>query len=138
MVEHLPHDPRWPRFVAAAGKRGVRSQLAVLLYDDEQTVAGLNLYSTTSDTVAEDTVRLAEAFAACAAHALGHQRPEDQLHDALATRRAVGIATGIVMERHRLDHDAAFRYLVRVACNAGTEVGAVAEALVRSVDEERE
>ena len=130
VVEHLRHDQRWPRFVPAAARLGLRSQLAVRLYDDQQIVGGLNLYSTTSDTIDHDTVRLAELFATHAAYTLGHRRTEDELREALATRRTIGIAIGMLMERHGIDEHAAFRFLVRVSSTTNTKLREVAERLV--------
>src|SRR4051812_40845021 len=50
VAPRIHHDPRWPRDVPAAVELGLRSQLAVKLYlDDQGTLGGLNLYSTTSD-----------------------------------------------------------------------------------------
>ena len=37
---HIQQDPRWPRFVAAATPLGLRSQLAVHLYLDDQGTVG--------------------------------------------------------------------------------------------------
>ena len=48
-LEPAPTSERWPRFVPQSQWRwGVRSQLAVKLYLDEDTLGGLNFYSTTS------------------------------------------------------------------------------------------
>jgi GAF domain len=53
VAPRIRHDQRWPRYVPAALGLGLRSQLAVRLYlDDQGTLGGLNLYSTTSDDVA--------------------------------------------------------------------------------------
>jgi hypothetical protein len=49
VVEHARHEPRWPRFIKEAVKRGLRSQLALQLYFDEWSLAGLNMYSTRRD-----------------------------------------------------------------------------------------
>ena len=70
----LRHDQRWPRYVPCAVGLGVKSQLAARLYlDDEGTLGGLNMYSTTSAELPSDTEHMAELFAAHAAIALGTQ-----------------------------------------------------------------
>ena len=44
VAPHIGHDQRWPRYVPAAVERGLRAQLAVRLYlDDQGTLGGLNL-----------------------------------------------------------------------------------------------
>jgi len=53
VAPRIHHDPRWPRYVPGAVELGLCSQLAVKLYlDDQGTLGGLNLFSTTSDDVA--------------------------------------------------------------------------------------
>ena len=58
---------------------GVRSQLAVKLYLDDDTLGGINFYSTTSDEVSEDARALARLFATHAAIALGHAQEREEL-----------------------------------------------------------
>ena len=51
-VPRIQHDQRWPRYVPAAVESGFRLQLAVRLYlDEEGTLGGLNLCSTTSGEI---------------------------------------------------------------------------------------
>src|SRR3954471_14806317 len=61
-IEHAKDDPRWPRFLRPAVEMGLRSQLGIRLYADEKTLGGLNLYSTTSDTIDPDLEHMAEVF----------------------------------------------------------------------------
>jgi GAF domain-containing protein len=78
------HDQRWPSCVPAAVELGLRSQLAVRRYlDDQGTLGGLNLYSTTSDDVDPEAEGNAELFAAHAAIALGNARERENLNQAL-------------------------------------------------------
>src|SRR5690606_15327570 len=46
LVEEMQHEQRWPLYVPQAIRHGVRSQLGLRLYVDEDTLGGLNLYST--------------------------------------------------------------------------------------------
>ena len=88
------------------------------------------MYSTSSDTIDPDAVHMAELFAAHAALALGHARREEQLSAALATRKVIGQAIGILMERHALKEDAAFVYLTRVSSHTNVKLRTVAQEIV--------
>jgi hypothetical protein len=85
--------------VPAAVQLGLRSQLAVRLYlDDDGVLGGLNLYSTTSDEVDPEAEATAELFAAHAAIALHNARERENLDEALRSRKVIGQALGILME----------------------------------------
>jgi GAF domain-containing protein len=133
-VEHARHDQRWPRYMPEAAKRGLRAQLAVGLYSDEDSLGGLNLYSTSSDTIDGDAVLIAELFASQAAIALGRARHETQLNQALETRRTIGQAVGIVMERYELSEDRAFNFLIRASSTSNVKLRDVAAELVRTAN----
>jgi len=130
VVDHAAHDQRWPHYMPEAAKRGLRSQLGVGLYADEQSLGGLNLYSTSSDTVADEAVLIAELFASHAAMALGRAREVSQLNEALQTRKLIGQAIGILMERYQLDDERAFQFLIRASQQGNIKLRAVAEDLV--------
>lgn len=136
VVEHLREEQRWPRYVPKAVEAGVRSQLGVQLYTDEETLGGLNLYSTTSDTIDPDAERAAELFAAHATMALGHARRESQLTEAIASRRTIGIAIGLVMARYRIDQDRAFQFLVRASSTSNLKLRDIAQEVVDLADHE--
>ena len=91
VVERAERDHRWPTYVHAPSSQGrLRAQLALRLYTDQQTLGGLNLYSTESETISADAVQMAELFATHAALALDHARYDHQLNEALASRKAIG------------------------------------------------
>ena len=134
-VEHARHDQRWPRYMPQAVQRGLRSQLAFGLYSDEKTLGGLNLYSTASDTIDPDAPQIAQLFASHAAIALGRARQEAQLNDAIASRKAIGQAIGILMERYQIDEERAFQFLIRASQTGNIKLRAVAEELVTTTNE---
>jgi transcriptional regulator with GAF, ATPase, and Fis domain len=142
MVEQAWRDTRWPRFMTGARELGLRSQMGLRLYVDEHTRGGLNLYSTSCDTIDPETANLAELFASHAALAMGRAWTAENLNAALTSRTTIGIALGILMERYGLDQDRAFRYLTRVASSSQTKLREVAthlvdEAAQRSDSQER-
>ena len=129
-VEWASREQRWPRFMPLAVAKGLRSQMGMRLYTERETLGGLNMYSTSSDTIDTDVVHMAELFAAHASLALGHARREEQLSAALLTRKVIGQAIGILMERHGLDEDGAFAYLTRVSSHSNVKLRKVAQEIV--------
>jgi len=137
-IEHAALERRWPRFMAAAVSHGLRSQLGMRLYAERETLGSINLYSTSVDTIDPEVRHVGELFAAHASVALGRARREEDLNAALLTRKVIGQAIGILMERHGLDEDAAFAYLTRVSSRSNVKLRAVATEIVdRRNDETR-
>ena len=129
-VERARHEQRWPRFTRAAVEQGLRSQVSMRLYTEKETFGALNMYSTTEDTIDPDVMHMAELFAAHASIALGRSRREEQLNAALLTRKMIGQAIGILMERHQVDEDGAFAYLTRVSSHSNVKLREVAKEIV--------
>jgi transcriptional regulator with GAF, ATPase, and Fis domain len=130
VIERAEHETRWPRFMAVAIERGLRSQMGIALFVEKETLGGLNMYSTSSDTLDPETVLMAELFATHAALAMGHARREEQLKRAIDTRQVIGQATGIIMERYRLSGSRAFDYLIRVSSHSNLKLRDVAQEVV--------
>ena len=128
---HLRHDQRWPRYVPRALDQGLKSQMAVKLYlDDEGTLGGLNLYSTQSEDLHPDAGHVADLFAAHAAIALGNARQRENLNEALHSRKTIGQAIGILMERYQMNEDRAFAFLVRASSHGNIKLRDVAQEIV--------
>lgn len=124
-------DPRWPRYVPSAVQLGLKAQLAVRLYLDEQgTVGGLNMYSTGSEDLDPQAPGVADLFAAHAALALDKARRVDHLNEALQTREIIGEAVGLLMAKYNLDTDAAFGFLVRTSSHSNVKVRDIAVQMV--------
>ena len=133
---HIQKDPRWPRFVAAATPLGLRSQLAVHLYlDDESTLGGLNIYSTTSDDVDPEAVSISVLLATYGAVALGKARANEDLLEKLGARGVISRAVQLVMARYGVGESRAFDVLVRGSANSQRTVRDVAAAMVRKSSE---
>ena len=130
-VPHARHDQRWPAYMPRAVALGLRSQLAVRLFlDDKGTLGGLNLYSTSQDTLHEEAEPIADLFAAHAASALERTREVWELNTALESRKIIGQAIGIVMERYGLNEDRAFAFLVRASSHGNVKIRDLARRLV--------
>lgn len=132
VVNNLRHDQRWPRYIPAAVAKGVRSQVAVRLFANGKHIAGLNLYSTDHDEVDQDCLETARLFATHAGIMVGHAEHEEQLNQALQSRKLIGQAIGILMERYSMDADRAFQFLVRVSSTSNIKLRDVADELVSS------
>ena len=131
IAPRIRHDQRWPRFVPRAVELGLKSQLAVRLYlDDEGTLGGLNLYSTESEELHPEAEGIADLFAAHAAIALGYAHERATLNEALHSRKVIGQAVGILMERYQMNEDRAFAFLVRASSHANIKLRAIAQELV--------
>jgi len=130
VVAHARHEQRWPQFIPAAVRMGLRSQLGVRLHVGEHTIGALNLYSFSTDEISAETEQLAELFAAHAALALGHAQRVENLNAALASRKVIGLALGILMERLGIDEDRAFAYLTRISASTETKLRDVAASVV--------
>lgn len=130
VVDNIRQEQRWPAYTPRALQHGLRAQLGVRIYAEEKTVGGLNLYSTTSDTISAESVALAHLFAAHAAVALGRVRRESHLLQALRTRELIGQATGIMMERYQVSATRAFDYLARVSQSRNIKLRDLATQIV--------
>jgi GAF domain-containing protein len=130
-VPHARHDQRWPRFMPLALKLGLQSQLAVRLFvDEEGTMGALNLYSISQEEIDPDAEHVAELFASHAAIALHQAHEVDNLNQALESRKVIGQAMGIVMERYALDENRAFSFLLRASSTSNIKLREIAAQLV--------
>jgi ANTAR domain len=124
----LGSDTRWPRYGAEVGRLGLRSQLAVLIFDGSETL-GLNVYSTVAESL-EDVEGIAELFAIYVRAILGHAHEAEHWVKALDSRTLIGQATGILMARYQLSPPAAFDFLVRMSKTTNTKLRAIAAEIV--------
>jgi transcriptional regulator with GAF, ATPase, and Fis domain len=133
LAEHLAQESRWPRYVPGAVDAGVRAQMGVQLYSRQDSLGGLNFYSTSSATIDPEAPRRAQLFAQHAALALEHTRHAELVSAAAPTRRLVSQAVGIMMERFEITEERAMFCLVRVAAAGQLEVAEVAREVVQGV-----
>jgi GAF domain-containing protein len=136
VVPDLTHDQRWPRYVPQAVQLGVAAQLSARLqFDQTATLGSLNLYATAEPVFDDEAESLAEVFAAQAAVAIGGASVVTNLTDAMESRKTIGQATGILMERFRIDEAHAFAYLRRESSHRNVKLRDVAEELTRSISD---
>ncbi|KDN23922.1 GAF and ANTAR domain-containing protein [Amycolatopsis rifamycinica] len=126
----LATEGRWAEFATAAAEFGVRSMLSYRLFVSDTTLGALNLYSRARDAFDRRTREDGKLFAAHAAIALVGAQTEAQLSAAVESRDVIGMAKGILMERHDVDAVAAFRMLVEGSQDANMKLHQVAAWLV--------
>jgi len=134
-VDDMITEQRWPRFAAVAAERGIRSQMGWEMYNDDHSIGGLNLYSYRPHAFTGDTRHLAGLFATHAALAMGRTRQVENLNTALATRKMIGQAIGVVMAQYEIDEDKAFEFLVRVSRDGNIKLRDVAQQIVDELNE---
>lgn len=120
----LPHDGSWPRWSAAVvDQLGVRSVLCVQLYTHEDRELGaLQLLSTQPQAFDDESVDEVLGIAAQAAVALSAVANHEALQFGLVRRTMIGQATGVLMERYRLDAHQAFEVLRRTSQETNRKV----------------
>lgn len=123
-------DQQWPAFSRRALALGVRSMLAIQLYVDGDNLGALNLFATEPNAFDDESEHIGLLFAAHAAVALAGSQRTTSLQQAVASRDVIGQAKGILMERHRLTADQAFRVLARVSQHENRKLRTVAEELI--------
>jgi ANTAR domain/GAF domain len=130
-VDDIRTDLRWPSYGPRAAKQlGIGSQLAFQFRAEPHARGGLNLYSSQPNAITADTRHIGVLFANLAAVALGWTRQTNALTEALGTRTMIGQATGILMERYRLDPDRAFGFMVRTSQTGNIKLRDVAAGIV--------
>lgn len=130
----MRHEQRWPEYTRRAIEAGVTAQMAVHLGDGGPVRGALNLYCTSGQEVDPEAPGAASLAATYVALALGWARTEEQLNEALSSRKEIGQAIGIVMERYQIDEAKAFAFLARVSSTGNIKLRDVARELVQQTD----
>ena len=131
-------EARWPDYVPTFLEHGALSSIAVPVAA-AQLSAGLNVYAPVAQAFTDDDRRAVVEFAAYAGAALTNM---DALQDArelaanlqtaMKSRSVIEQAKGILIERHRLSPDEAFRLLPETSMHTNRKVRDLAEQLVRT------
>jgi hypothetical protein len=131
---NLATDDRWPTYGPRASQMGFCSQLAMRLHTDAASRTGLNLYSRRRAAFG-DSRQVAEIFVSHAQVALGYAEEVNTLMAAIATRKVIGEAIGVVIERNDLDEERAFEFLMRVSQDSNVKLRDVAAQIVEMADD---
>jgi len=130
LIADISRDTRWPRWAERALALGYRSMVSVRLATYERVIGSINLFSRSAAAFDGADESLAQVFATHASIAIAQARQEENLHRAIDSRRLIGQAQGILMERFDIDADRAFAVLDRYSQDHNVKLRTVAEQLV--------
>ncbi|WBQ03487.1 GAF and ANTAR domain-containing protein [Kribbella sp. CA-293567] len=133
VASDLATDARFPRYAATAVAVGIRAQAGIRLFDAPKSQGALNLYSTRIGAFG-DLGSLGVLFRHQSAMAIAYAQEIHNLQEALRTRRTIGQAIGIVMERYSLTDQRAFAFLTRLSQHGNVKLNRLAEQLVTDTD----
>ena len=128
---------RWPAVVAIGSGLGVRSTMSVPIPVPLRNPqpAAVTLYAQTVNAFDERSQFIASMLAAHAGVALARAISEEQLRTGLERRQHIGEAVGVLVERHKITTDAAFRQLVEISNTHNIKVRDLAQAIVETGQE---
>ena len=131
LVGDLAAETRWPRWAAKVTALGIASLLAAeLTGDGARRIGSINVYWTQRRTFTADDIAFVNILARHAAVALAQSWVEAGLYTALDSRKLIGQAQGILMERYGLDETRAFEVLRRYSQDHNIKLREVAKHLI--------
>lgn len=135
VVSDLQGDLRWDAYGERALPLGVRAVFAQPLHllDGDGTRAGLNVYSDQVGAFGDGTQDMAVMLATYAALGVSmavSRSHAEQLEAALRTNRQIGMAIGILMEAHDIDHDDAFNLMRVTSQHTNRKMAAIADDVI--------
>ncbi len=130
LVDDTLADDRWPRWCEHIAVLGLRSVMSIQLHTDERTFGALNLYSRTPGSFTSSDVAVATTFARHASIAMASTDEVFNLTIAIDSRKIIGQAQGILMERFGIEGDRAFDVLRRYSQTSNIKLSTVAQQVV--------
>jgi hypothetical protein len=133
---------RWPEFIEAAQRHGIRASLSVPLLiasagDEQELVGSLNVYSRTATAFDQFDAELMRLYSVAAGQAIGNssrwQKARDtvtQLETALVSRSEIDMAKGALVALHGCSARDAFARLVGESQRRNVKVRDVARELL--------
>jgi hypothetical protein len=138
-------DQRWPEFIEAAQRHGIRASLSVPLLiasaaNEQELVGSLNIYSHTATAFDQFDAELMRLYSVAAGQAIGNssrwQKARDtvtQLEKALTSRSDIDMAKGALIAVHGCSPGEAFDRLVTESQTRNIKVRDVARELLERV-----
>lgn len=131
VVNDLAADERWPQWAPKIANLGISSALAAeLTTANDERIGAISVYWSKHRIALADDIAFVNIFTRHAALALSGAMNEAGLSVALDTRKLIGQAQGILMERYGLDEARAFAVLRRYSQDRNLKLRRVAEYLV--------
>jgi GAF domain-containing protein len=123
-------DRRFPRWGPEAARLKLRSSVSAVLETSEKRFGSLNVYSDQPHTFSRDDAEVIGIFSRQAARAIAAAEESEGLARALDSRKVIGQALGILMERFELTEDGAMSYLLRVSQHRNIKLREIARLVV--------
>lgn len=140
VLDDLPTDDRWPSYRDRSVARGLCSSLSVPLSLGEGTLGALNLYVLEPHPFGGEEQATLRQFcdetSRAISLALRHDdltQQQDHLHVAMASRRVIDQALGIIMAQNRCSAEEAFAILRRASNNRNVKINALATDMIRAM-----
>ena len=130
LVHDTLTDDRWPAWAKRVAPLGLRSVLSVPLQTTERSFGALNLYSRTPGSFTTSDVAVAMTFARHASVALASSHEIFNLQIAVDSRKLMGLAQGILMERFGIGSERAFDVLRRYSQTRNVKLSVIAQQVV--------
>jgi GAF domain-containing protein len=139
-IDDTATDERWPEFAARAAAAGIVTTLSLPLAGPDESLGALNLYSRHSGRFGEAETRQAEMLAAQAAMVLANanafhdvRQLNENLNQALTSRRMIDYAIGLLMSTGGRTPEDAFEVLVRASQRENRKLRDIATEIVTAV-----
>ena len=123
-------DRRFPQWGPGAASLGLRSSISAVLETEDKRFGSLNVYSSQPHAFDRDDLAVIDIFSRRASMAMAVADDHLGMTKALDTRKLIGQAQGILMERFDIDGDRAFEFLVRQSQSQNLKLRAVADWVV--------
>jgi transcriptional regulator with GAF, ATPase, and Fis domain len=122
----------WPDYVRHVRALGISSMMGFELFARNESLGVLNLYALRPGTFDEHAQEAGRLLASHAAVAFSAARAAANLRRAISSRQDVGVAMGVLMERHRISADEAFATLVKESQNRNVKLREIARRVAET------
>jgi GAF domain-containing protein len=133
-------NARWPQYSVHAKAHGLHSSLSVPILVDDSAAGALNLYRFDEGGISQQQRAVARRFAEEASRAMllairqaRQQQVNEDLHNAMGSRRVIDQAIGVIMAQNRCSVEEAFDVLKRASQHRNVKLRQVAADVVTSV-----
>jgi GAF domain-containing protein len=118
-IDDIAVDRRWPRWTGRVSTLGLRAALSAPMVAGDRCEGALKVYALTQDAFDAHAEQVMTLFAAQAAIVVANvqsyeraERLSAGLREAVHGRDSVNVAKGVLMARHGVDEETAFRMLL--------------------------
>lgn len=132
LVSDTTTDDRWPVWSSGVADLGLRNVLAVRLHANEITLGVLELFDDKPFAFGQQDVEVAHILAQHTSVAVASAQQEASLWQAVDSRKLIGQAQGILMERFAIDAPQAFAMLRRYSQDHNVKLREVARLLTET------